>query len=215
MSPNDIDWDRATAEATEILSNYVRIDSSHPRGRTVETAALFAERLAADGITSRVYESPEAGKVNLVARLTSDNPVGKPLVLSSHMDVVQAVAADWRFDPYSGEVADGYVYGRGTLDDKGMGVMELMTVLLLKRSGARYLVEVREGPLVCRHRPSVDVLFRSGARYAGRNGLGVLLTGMGDDGAQGLLEMKQTGAVTFAQDEKQPPGRGRGASSAG
>jgi len=135
MSPNEIDWDRATAEATDILSRYVRIDSSHPRGRTVETAALFSELLAADGITSRVYESPEPGKVNLVARLTSENPVGKPLVLSSHMDVVQAVAADWRFDPYSGEVADGYVYGRGTLDDKGMGVMELMTVLLLKRSG--------------------------------------------------------------------------------
>jgi acetylornithine deacetylase/succinyl-diaminopimelate desuccinylase-like protein len=74
MSPNEIDWDRATAEATDILSNYVRIDSSHPRGRTVETAALFAERLAADGIASRVYESPEPGKVNLVARLTSDNP---------------------------------------------------------------------------------------------------------------------------------------------
>src|SRR6266550_6029588 len=135
MSPNEIDWDRTIAEATDILSHYVRIDSSHPRGRTVETAALFAEHLAADGISSRVYESPEPGKVNLVARMTSQNPVGKPLVLSSHMDVVQAVAADWRFDPYSGEVADGYVYGRGTLDDKGMGVMELMTVLLLKRSG--------------------------------------------------------------------------------
>jgi two-component system chemotaxis response regulator CheB len=74
--------------------------------------------------------------------------------------------------------------------------------LLLKRSGARYFVEVREGPLVARHRPSVDVLFRSGARYAGKNAVGMILTGMGDDGAQGLLEMKQAGATTFAQDEK-------------
>ena len=74
--------------------------------------------------------------------------------------------------------------------------------LLLKRSGARYYVEVREGPLVCRHRPSVDVLFRSGARYAGKNAVGVILTGMGDDGAQGLLEMKHAGATTLAQDEK-------------
>ena len=73
--------------------------------------------------------------------------------------------------------------------------------LLLKRSGARYHVEVKDGPLVCRHRPSVDVLFRSAARYAGPNAVGVILTGMGDDGARGLLEMKQTGSVTIAQDE--------------
>ncbi|MGD0890689.1 MAG: chemotaxis response regulator protein-glutamate methylesterase [Terracidiphilus sp.] len=73
--------------------------------------------------------------------------------------------------------------------------------LLLKRSGARYYVEVKDGPLVCRHRPSVDVLFRSAARYAGRNAVGVILTGMGDDGARGMLEMKQAGASTIAQDE--------------
>lgn len=74
--------------------------------------------------------------------------------------------------------------------------------LLLKRSGARYYVEVKEGPLVNRHRPSVDVLFRSTARYAGANAVGVIMTGMGDDGARGLLEMKTAGAKTVAQDEK-------------
>ena len=73
--------------------------------------------------------------------------------------------------------------------------------LLLKRSGARYYVEVKDGPLVCRHRPSVDVLFRSTARYAGKNALGVIMTGMGDDGARGMLEMKGAGAFTIAQDE--------------
>ncbi len=72
---------------------------------------------------------------------------------------------------------------------------------LLKRSGARYFVEVKDGPLVCRHRPSVDVLFRSAARYAGPNSVGVIMTGMGDDGAQGMLELKQAGALTIAQDE--------------
>jgi two-component system chemotaxis response regulator CheB len=72
---------------------------------------------------------------------------------------------------------------------------------LLKRSGARYFVEVRDGPLVCRHRPSVDVLFRSTARYAGKNAVGVIMTGMGDDGARGMLEMKEAGATTMAQDE--------------
>ncbi|HUJ69364.1 MAG TPA: chemotaxis response regulator protein-glutamate methylesterase [Syntrophorhabdales bacterium] len=72
---------------------------------------------------------------------------------------------------------------------------------LLKRSGARYYVEVKDGPLVSRHRPSADVLFRSAARYAGRNAIGVIMTGMGDDGARGMLEMKEQGAYTIAQDE--------------
>jgi len=74
--------------------------------------------------------------------------------------------------------------------------------LLVKRSGANYFVEVRQGPLVNRHRPSVDVLFRSAARYAGKNAIGVIMTGMGDDGARGLLEMKEAGALTFAQNEE-------------
>jgi two-component system chemotaxis response regulator CheB len=73
--------------------------------------------------------------------------------------------------------------------------------LLLRRSGARYVVEVKEGPRVNRHRPSVDVMFRSVARAAGRNAIGVLLTGMGADGAQGLRAMHEAGARTVAQDE--------------
>lgn len=74
--------------------------------------------------------------------------------------------------------------------------------MLLKRSGTRYYVEVKDGPLVNRHRPSVDVLFRSAARYAGQNAIGVIMTGMGGDGSKGLLEMKEAGAKTVAQDEK-------------
>lgn len=72
---------------------------------------------------------------------------------------------------------------------------------LIKRSGSRYYVEVKDGPLVSRHRPSVDVLFRSAARYAGKNALAVIMTGMGDDGARGMGEMKEAGAYTMAQDE--------------
>lgn len=73
---------------------------------------------------------------------------------------------------------------------------------LLKRSGSRYYVEVKDGPLVSRHRPSVDVLFRSASRYAGKNAVGVIMTGMGDDGAKGMLEMHQVGSYNIAQDEK-------------
>ncbi len=74
--------------------------------------------------------------------------------------------------------------------------------MILRRSGARYYVEVKTGPMVHHQRPAVDVLFKSTAKYAGANAIGVILTGMGADGAEGLLEMKQAGASTIAQDEK-------------
>jgi len=73
--------------------------------------------------------------------------------------------------------------------------------MLLMRSGAQYHVEIKDGPPVSRHRPSVDVLFRSAAKCAGPNALGIIMTGMGDDGARGLKEMRDAGARTIAQDE--------------
>ncbi len=94
------------------------------------------------------------------------------------------------------EASDGdrVVPGRALIAPGGRHTM-------LKRSGAYYYVEVADGPLVSRHKPSVDVLFRSAAKYAGRNALGIIMTGMGDDGARGLREMRDTGAPTIAQDE--------------
>ncbi len=74
--------------------------------------------------------------------------------------------------------------------------------MLVKRIGKEYSVDVKEGPLVNRHRPAVDVLFRSAARYVGNNAIGILLTGMGNDGAKGLLELKEASAHTIAQDEE-------------
>lgn len=74
--------------------------------------------------------------------------------------------------------------------------------ILLQRNGAYYSVQIKDGPLVTRHRPSVDVLFRSAARYAGKNSVGVIMTGMGDDGARGMFEMKRAGAYNIAQDEQ-------------
>ena len=130
-----VDWAAAGREAADLLSAYVRIDSSHPRGRTVDTADFLEGILRREGIETRRYPTPDPEKVNVAAWLRAENPVGKAIALSNHMDVVQAVASDWTFDPFSGEISDGYVYGRGTLDMKGMGIMELMTVLLLKRLG--------------------------------------------------------------------------------
>jgi two-component system chemotaxis response regulator CheB len=74
--------------------------------------------------------------------------------------------------------------------------------MLLQRSGLRYHIAIKDGPPVSRHRPSADVLFRSAAQFAGANALGIIMTGMGDDGARGLLEMRKLGAATRAQDEE-------------
>jgi two-component system, chemotaxis family, protein-glutamate methylesterase/glutaminase len=93
------------------------------------------------------------------------------------------------------ESNDRVVPGRALIAPGGRHVV-------LKRSGAQYIVEVVDGPLVNRHRPSVDVMFRSVAKSAGANALGVIMTGMGDDGAAGLLEMRNAGARTLAQDEE-------------
>ena len=94
------------------------------------------------------------------------------------------------------EAADGDVVRRGrVLIAPGNHHM------LLQRSGAQYYVSIKDGPLVSRHRPSVDVLFRSAAKYAAGNAVGVIMTGMGDDGAHGMREMKDAGAYTIAQDE--------------
>ncbi|MCC7371746.1 MAG: M20/M25/M40 family metallo-hydrolase [Chloroflexi bacterium] len=131
-----VDWAAASREAADLLSAYVRIDSSHPLGRTIETADFLEGILRGEGIETRRYQTPDPNKVNVAAWLRAENPVGKAIALSNHMDVVQAVASDWTFDPFSGTIADGYVYGRGALDMKGMGIMELVSVLLLKRLGA-------------------------------------------------------------------------------
>ena len=131
-----VDWEAAGREAAALLSAYVKLDSSHPRGRTIETADFLEEILRGAGLETRRYPTPESDKVNMASWLRANDPRGKAVALSSHMDVVQAVASDWTFDPFSGEIADGQVYGRGALDMKGMGIMELMSVLLLKRLGA-------------------------------------------------------------------------------
>jgi len=93
------------------------------------------------------------------------------------------------------EANDTVLPGRAIIAPGGMHMM-------LKRSGAKYVVEVADGPLVSRHKPSVDVLFRSVAKFAGKNALGIIMTGMGDDGASGMLEMKNSGAQTIGQNEE-------------
>lgn len=126
------DWAVAQEEAVEYLSAYLAIDSSNPPGRTMETTAFLRDVLEREGIEVTIYDAGD-GRYNLLARLRGDGSRGNPLLLLHHMDVVPAEPEKWSHPPFRGSVADGYVWGRGALDMKGMGIIELMAVLLTKR----------------------------------------------------------------------------------
>jgi two-component system chemotaxis response regulator CheB len=148
-----------------------------------------------------VVVGASTGGTEALRVLLMSMPIDSPgMVIVQHMPehftkaFAQRLNNDCRFSVKEAENNDTVIRGRALIAPGNMHT-------LLKRSGARYYVEVKNGPLVCRHRPSVDVLFRSAARYAGKNATGVIMTGMGDDGSRGLLEMKNAGAFTIAQDE--------------
>jgi two-component system chemotaxis response regulator CheB len=140
------------------------------------------------------------GTQALEAVLTALPRVSPGIVIVQHMpEKFTAAFADrlnglCQIDVKEAQNHDRVVPGRALIAPGGAH-------LLLRRNGAQYHVEVMAGPLVSRHRPSVDVLFRSVAQAAGANALGVIMTGMGDDGAVGLLEMRKAGARTLGQDE--------------
>jgi acetylornithine deacetylase/succinyl-diaminopimelate desuccinylase-like protein len=121
------------AEAPALLARYLRIDTTNPPGNEILAARFLKDVLDREGIESRVFESAP-GRGNLYARLKGDG--SKPaIVLLNHMDVVPADRRHWSVDPFAGLERDGYVWGRGALDMKGMGIMELVTLIALKREG--------------------------------------------------------------------------------
>lgn len=126
-----IDWDGATAEATQLLSDYLRIDTSNPPGNEALAVDFLGSLLEAEGISFERAESAP-GRSNLFARL---GPSSGGVCLLSHTDVVPVERQYWEVEPFAGLVRDGLVWGRGALDMKGMGIIELMTFLLLKRQG--------------------------------------------------------------------------------
>jgi acetylornithine deacetylase/succinyl-diaminopimelate desuccinylase-like protein len=136
-----INWDDVAAEAVQLLQRYIRVDTTNPPGNEERAADFLAVLLAAEGIESRKLLSAP-GRANLVADLAADGEE-KPLILLNHTDVVPVEAGQWSIDPFAGEVKDGYLWGRGALDMKGMGVLELMAVLTLKRRGVKLRRPVR------------------------------------------------------------------------
>jgi acetylornithine deacetylase/succinyl-diaminopimelate desuccinylase-like protein len=121
------------AEVGCLLSRYVQLDTSNPPGNEALAARFVASYLAGEGIGAQIIESAP-GRANVIARLQGATR-GEALLLVHHMDVVPASAAEWSAPPFSGRLEGGYVYGRGSLDNKGGGVAELVAVALAKRLG--------------------------------------------------------------------------------
>ncbi|HEV8718918.1 MAG TPA: M20/M25/M40 family metallo-hydrolase, partial [Candidatus Binatia bacterium] len=131
--PAEPDWAAVEKEAGELLSLYLRIDTTNPPGNELAAANFWKQRLAQEGLEARVFE-PQAGRGVVYARLKGAGEK-KALILLHHLDVVPAVKTDWQVDPFAGTVKDGYVYGRGAIDCKGVAATQFMTLALLKRLG--------------------------------------------------------------------------------
>lgn len=197
----------------ETIRSAARANVSHLQRRTPLKANVVAPKLNADVILAPPGEAlkqttdcivalgTSTGGTNaLEAVLTSLPRVCPGIVIVQHMPEAFTAAFAKRLNSISdievkeAEANDAVLPGRALIAHGGRH-------MVVKRSGARYYVDIVEGPLVSRHRPSVDVLFRSVAKAAGKNALGIIMTGMGDDGAAGLLEMRQVGSATLGQNE--------------
>jgi len=128
----DPDWGRAGEEAVDMLAAYLRVDTTNPPGNEMRATDFLARFLRKEGIEYRVFES-KPGRANLYARLRG-NGRKRPLILLNHTDVVAAEKGFWSVEPFSGQIRDGYLYGRGALDMKSLGAAQLMVMMLLKRS---------------------------------------------------------------------------------
>jgi acetylornithine deacetylase/succinyl-diaminopimelate desuccinylase-like protein len=126
-----MNWDQLLEEAIHHLQAYLRIQTVNPPGNEVEGAIFLKKIFDAESIPCQLFE-PFPNRGNLLATLKGSGKK-KPVLLLNHMDVVPVEREGWEVDPFAGVIKDGYLYGRGTLDDKSMGIIEMMTLLILKR----------------------------------------------------------------------------------
>lgn len=136
-----VDWKAYREEAVELLSGLIQIDTANPPGRETEAAQYLRKLFKREGLTGEILEA-EPGRGSLLARLQGEGP-GPRLMLLSHTDVVPvADPARWEHPPFSGAVADGYVWGRGALDMKGQTIMEALVMFLFKRLNLKFAGEL-------------------------------------------------------------------------
>ena len=126
-----INWSPYQDMAVELMRQYLRVNTSNPPGNEIAAARFFKEIFDREGIQSEIFEY-KPGRANIIARLRGDG-TKRPIILLSHMDVVNADPASWRVDPFAAEIIDGSIYGRGALDMKSEGLLHLMTMIILAR----------------------------------------------------------------------------------
>jgi acetylornithine deacetylase/succinyl-diaminopimelate desuccinylase-like protein len=132
-----IDWTALTTETVNTLSDYIKVNTTDPPGNELEAARFLKRILDREGIEARILDTAElkpAGRANLYARLKG-NGTKKAIALVHHMDVVPVTPSAWSVDPFGGTVKDGYIWGRGAIDMKGEGIVQLMAMIAIKRSG--------------------------------------------------------------------------------
>jgi len=153
-------------EAVELLSRYLKIDTTNPPGNEDRGVAFFAEIFDSEGIAYKTYEA-SAGRGSISAIIPGTAEKGA-VILLNHIDVVPANVAEWSIHPFSGEIKDGFIYGRGALDMKGQGILELLAFLEFKRKGLK---------------PCRDIIFLAVAdeEAGGVNGIQYLLNNYGKD----------------------------------
>ncbi len=138
MRESAVDWETVRADAIALTSRYVQFDTTNPPGNEMAAAQWLWEQLVSRGITrDAIVHEPLPGRGLLVARIPGEEPL-KPLLVNHHLDVVAAKPAQWTYPPFSGAVVDGFVWGRGTLDTKSLGIMFLLALDRLIREGAHF-----------------------------------------------------------------------------
>jgi acetylornithine deacetylase/succinyl-diaminopimelate desuccinylase-like protein len=125
------DWQSVNAEVVSRLQTIIRFDTVNPPGNELPLARYLETTLREEGIETMLFE-PQANRAELIGRIRGSG-AKRPVILLAHMDVVGVERDRWTVDPFAGEIRDGYLYGRGAIDDKGMLAANLMTMLLLKR----------------------------------------------------------------------------------
>ena len=129
------EWPRVEQHATELLQQYIRIRSVNPPADTTGTAKLLQHEFESAGMEAKLYTSAPGGKTNLLVRLPGKDRTKRPLLLLNHMDVVPVDASRWKHDPFGGEIENGLIWGRGSLDMKSTAIQQLTALVLLKQLG--------------------------------------------------------------------------------
>ncbi|MBU0520092.1 M20/M25/M40 family metallo-hydrolase [bacterium] len=178
------DWNKIEEELIDLLQKLIQVDTQNPPGNELAACRVLDKFFRKNGISSKIYRVDDQ-RANLLARLKGDGSQ-KAILLAAHTDVVPANGDKWSVDPFSGEVLDGYIYGRGAIDDKGMLAVHAMTLVLLKRQNVPlrrdviFLATAGEESggspgikwMLERHRPKLEAAFalNEGGRIIYRNG---------------------------------------------